>query len=398
MFFLAALTILGSFALYSWYHLHTGLLRGHFILSILAVLAMFGITFLPLLSRATRQTWPCGPWIETFTWIWIAWLFWFSCTMFLLDCWNGGEYTVYRLRQACLPANSPPPEIRRLNLSPRAQLRTGLAVLVLLTAWGSLEAGAIRAKKVTVHDQELPAELDGYRILLISDLHINPQIQPRILTRTARILQENPADLLVSTGDFLDGAITPQLGILIRQLIPHENFPDGCYGVLGNHDAYSGAAPSAEAHKMAGLTLLGVIDKSSDDEHPLCGVTVGDKLWLGGVPDAAIARRQGQNTWQEDNGVMPVPPDRYGIMLKHQPQVTRKIADSGYRLMLSGHTHGGQILPFGLFVRLHYPVPTGRLSRSQGIIQYVTPGTGYWGMPFRVLSRPEVTILTLQKN
>ncbi len=392
MFLFAALTIIISFILYSWWHLHIGLLRQHPVASLLAGLLLFALTFLPFFLRNFKNSWTQHPAMLSAGWVWFAWLFWFSCIMFSLDVWNGAALFACRLRHI-RHLEDIPSVTCRWRLTPRRQVLAGAAALVILTVWGYAEAGAIRTKEVTVLDRELPQELDGTRILLFSDLHLNSAMRKRVLERLNELLGQNPADILVSTGDFLDGAITPDMEAMLSTLIPSGNFPDGRYAVFGNHDSYSRLKESARAHELAGLALLG----SPGDSGQLAGaafkdgVLIRNRLWLAGIPDFLVSRRR-----RPMPSPPPVPDGAYGILLQHQPIVKDGPAAAGYRLMLSGHTHGGQIVPFGLFVRMAYDVPTGRLTRRNGVQLYVTPGTGYWGMPFRVLARPEVTVITLR--
>ena len=99
MFLIAALTIITGFILYSWWHLHTGLLRQHLLLSLLSGLLLFALTFLPFLLRNIKNSWFQHPNILMAGWIWFAWLFWFSCLMAVLDCWNGTAIFACRLRR-----------------------------------------------------------------------------------------------------------------------------------------------------------------------------------------------------------------------------------------------------------------------------------------------------------
>jgi hypothetical protein len=181
------------------------------------------------------------------------------------------------------------------------------------------------------------------------------------------------------TGDLVDGNV-PQLAAHVAPLSRLRS-RHGTYFVTGNHEYYSGFQPWVdevaslgvrplrnERLELGGLDLAGVND--------LTGGGFGD------APDFGKALG-GRDT------ARPV------VLMAHQPVMARDAASYGVDLQVSGHTHGGQIVPFNLLVRLQQPVVSG-YGIVDGVPVYVTDGAGFWGPPVRVGAPPEVTVIDLR--
>jgi predicted MPP superfamily phosphohydrolase len=228
-----------------------------------------------------------------------------------------------------------------------------------------------------------PKALDGFRILQLSDLHIDldPALQPVI----RKLLPSIGCDLAVITGDFWEGAgqhpeeSLPRIREIL-QLIGEPAF--GKFGILGNHDALVLAA----ALEKMGLPLL--INEA---------VTLGQgasRFALAGVDDPFFFRTD--DVWK---AAAQCPRELPRILLSHSPQVAPAALDCGFCLMLSGHTHGGQIcLPGGhaLLSMENIPTPLFRgLWRRGSLIGYTSTGTGSCHVPVRYNCPPEIVLHTL---
>ena len=124
-------------------------------------------------------------------------------------------------------------------------------------------------------------------------------------------------------------------------------------------------------------------------------VVVAGRLRLAGVDDPAGARTGDRHNTDEAAALSAEGPRLATILLKHRPDVSKAVLGR-FDLQLSGHTHGGQIFPFWQFVRLFYPLRPGLHRLENGAALYVSRGAGTWGPPMRVLSPPEVTLITLK--
>ncbi|TNF28331.1 MAG: metallophosphoesterase [Deltaproteobacteria bacterium] len=246
--------------------------------------------------------------------------------------------------------------------------------------------GALRVppvKFVTVHLPRWPAALDGYRVVQLSDLHVGPILTRRWLERVVRRVNAIDADCVVVTGDLIDGParhfeadLAPFDGVRAR---------NGVYGVTGNHELYSGPHDWLEVFERHGVTVLANTHRTlgrGDARFDLAG-THDRQGALAHLPedlDQALAGRD---------------PSRPVILLAHTPTTFPDAAARGVDLTLSGHTHGGQIWPFGFLVRLAMRYVAG-LYRSGKSQLYVSRGTGFWGPPMRLGAPSEITEITLR--
>jgi hypothetical protein len=188
----------------------------------------------------------------------------------------------------------------------------------------------------------------------------------------------NP-DLLVSTGDLVDGQMDGLRGLDVE--LAKVTAPHGKFAVLGNHEVFAGVTPSSAFTARSGFRLL-------RGE----AVSMSDWLTVAGVDDPALGQG-GKEGAPEEALLLPLPKERFTLLLKHRPTLKRE-SEGLFDLQRSGHVHKGQIFPFNLITRLAYPLPVG-LSRPAGSWLYVSRGTGTWGPPLRVLAPPEVTVIDL---
>ncbi|MBI5240690.1 MAG: metallophosphoesterase [Elusimicrobia bacterium] len=237
-----------------------------------------------------------------------------------------------------------------------------------------------RLSEVEIPLPGLPQALDGFTVVQVSDLHLGVTVP---LSKFARIVEKVSGlspDLVVLTGDILDAGLNDEgafarigSGLRARQ---------GVFAVLGNHEFYHGVAASARAFQAMGARLL------RDEVAVLPG-----GLQVAGVDDLRTARFSGRELEAVLSKLDPAKP---ALLLSHQPLHFKTAARRGVGLMLSGHTHQGQIFPFGAIVRLVYPDFNG-LYREGASSLYVTSGTGQWGPPMRLFTRAEIVRYTLRR-
>lgn len=259
-----------------------------------------------------------------------------------------------------------------------------LPALIALIAcfYGVFEAGNIQIETVTLITDKLPPGRDRMRIVQISDLHLGLIIREHKLNKVvAKIKQANP-DMLVSTGDLVDGQLARLNGLteILQQLTP----PYGKFAVTGNHEFYVGIRQSQNFTRKAGFQLLR-------------GESVQIENWLtvAGLDDE-MAVKMGLGDDEDGRLFNKVSSDTFVLLLKHRPTVNPQTTKH-VNLQLSGHIHKGQIFPFNLLVHLVYPVPIGLSHPTESYSLYVSRGTGTWGPPLRLFSPPEITVIDLVK-
>lgn len=257
-----------------------------------------------------------------------------------------------------------------------------LALAGLALAFGAysfFEAGHIRVDRVRIGTDKLPAGAAPLRIAQISDVHLGLIVREGKARAIADLVRRENPDVLVSTGDLVDGEINHLEGLaaIFRAIRP----PLGKYAITGNHEFYAGIGPALAFTREAGFTVL-------RGES----VTAGRGLRIAGVDDPTAAAFGTDIRRSEENALGTVPSPAFTLFLKHRPWLSE--ASRGlFDLQLSGHTHAGQIFPFRLLVRISYPLLSGLRALESGGFLYTSRGTGTWGPPMRFLAPPEVTII-----
>lgn len=251
-----------------------------------------------------------------------------------------------------------------------------LPLALLLCGYGWHEARQVRLTRLVVRSAKLPPATRPLRIVQLSDLHLGLLVGPAQLERILAVARAARPDLLVVTGDLVDvqaDGLAAMAG-QFRGFAPRH----GAYAVTGNHEYYVGIDQASAFCRAAGLTLL----------HGQA-VAVGDGAVVAGVDDPVAVARGMAAPDQEARLAAGLDRRRFSILLKHRPVAAPA---SPFDLQLSGHVHGGQIVPFNLATRLAYPVATGLTRLAGGALLYVSRGSGTWGPPLRLLAPPEVTL------
>lgn len=281
--------------------------------------------------------------------------------------------------------------------------RTLLKTLLYGSAGLALYAGEVERHWIDVVHREirlkdLPEDLDGWTIAQLSDIHLNEFTEPFLLREAIGHINRLQPDMVLLTGDFISDGLLPkkmtirsawECGSILTELTCRRR-----YAVLGNHDLLVGANEVADALQSQGIPVL---------RNAYLPVERGkSRMWLAGLIDPVVGRPDPEkaipvsirNQPQEPVILMCHAPDFADTLLAHP--VGRSIA-----LMLSGHTHGGQVrLPFVGALRL----PPGGKKYVEGWFPlggmqlYVNRGIGSVGLPFRFDCRPEITHLTLRRD
>jgi len=242
----------------------------------------------------------------------------------------------------------------------------------------------VRLRRVAVPIEQLPPELQGLKILQISDLHVGPTIRKPFVEKLVKMAAEAAPDLVVFTGDFADGRVRDLEGEVAP--LAALRAPLGKYYVPGNHEYYWGGVSWIDKARDLGFTPL-------INAHEIVRKD-GKALAIAGVPDPT-ANGFGLEGPNLDRALAGIPDEAFPrIFLCHQPILSADAERRGVTLQISGHTHGGQFFPWTLVASWVHRFNAG-LHRLGALWIYVSRGTGYWGPPVRVGSPAELTLLGL---
>jgi predicted MPP superfamily phosphohydrolase len=279
----------------------------------------------------------------------------------------------------------PPQATVDANASRRLFVARSVALVATTAAAGTVGYGAYgvlgkapRVKRVTIPLAKLPRAAHGYRIAVVSDIHLGPILGRAHTQRIVETINRTNPDLITIVGDLVDGSVHDLAPATepLRDLRAR----DGAYFVTGNHEYFSGAGPWVDhvrelgVHplenartELAAFDLAGVNDISgeSHDDGPDYGKALGDR-------DTS----------------------RASVLLAHQPVMIHDAVKHHVDLQLSGHTHGGQLWPGNLVARAANPTVAG-LERYGDTQLYVTRGAGAWGPPVRVGAPSDITVVEL---
>ena len=343
----------------------------------LTLLLIISALFVPLGMLARRYTRP--PVSDTLAAIGLAFMGLFS-SLLVLTVLRDGLLLLLWIAGLAAPSAA----------IPFGAVRDGSAVAVPLLALGISLIGFWNARRtagvvtVEVPLAGLPRALDGFRIVQISDIHVGPTIGRRYLEGIVEAVNRLRPDLVAITGDLVDGSV-PELRADVAPL-SRLSSKHGSFFVTGNHEYYSGVAPWLVELGQLGIKVL-------HNEHVVIEHR-GAQLVLAGVPDYSAGRFHESHRSNPQQAIAGAPQRATKVLLAHQPRSAPAAAEAGFDLQLSGHTHGGQFLPWNFFVRFQQPFTAG-LHRLGRMWVYVSRGTGYWGPPKRFGAPSEITELKL---
>ena len=252
-----------------------------------------------------------------------------------------------------------------------AELCGALSIVVVLAGALNVARGPV-VKHVRVPLANLPVA--SYTIAHLTDVHIGNVLGREFAEQVVQKVNAIRPDLVVITGDLVDGRLS--------ELRPHIEplrslrAKDGVYAVTGNHEYYWNVDPWMQHIRSLGVHVL-------RNEH----VVIGGVFSLAGVDDASAAEDVPRAVAGRDPA-LPL------LLLAHHPRTIERAMKEGVDLQLSGHTHGGQLLPLGWLARLFDPKVSG-LGRFGRTWLYVSQGTGFWGPPVRVGTTCEIASITL---
>ncbi|RLK60536.1 metallophosphoesterase [Actinokineospora cianjurensis] len=310
---------------------------------------------------------------------WFAWpgYLWLAVFFYLLLLLAVLELPRLALRKWTKP-NGETDESRRLFLARAAGVVAGAASASIVGAGTVSALGPPTVKRVAVPIGGLAPGLRGFRIAVVSDIHLGPLMGRAHTERIVRMINETQPDLVAMVGDLADGTVA-ELG---GAAAPLGDLAAPTYFVTGNHEYYSGYQPWITELERLGLNYLH--NENTQIVHNATAFT------LAGVTDVT------GKTFDDGPDMKKAVAGKAGatVLLAHQPVQVSQAAQLGVDLQLSGHTHGGQLWPFHYVVRAAQPAVSG-LSKVDNTWLYVTNGAGSWGPPVRVGAEPDISVVEL---
>ncbi|WP_411085378.1 metallophosphoesterase [Streptomyces sp. 061-3] len=286
--------------------------------------------------------------------------------------------------QATLVVEAPAPPSAATHPSRRLFVARSVGGAAAVAGLGTVGYGTYgvlrgpRVKRVTVPLAKLPRSAHGFRIAVVSDIHLGPILGRAHTQRIVDTINRTQPDLIAVVGDLVDGTVAdlgpaaePLAGLTARH---------GAFFVTGNHEYFSGAAQWVDHIRELGL-------------NPLENARVEiDGFDLAGVNDVA-GESEGQGP-DFERALGDRDRTRASVLLAHQPVVIDDAVAHGVDLQLSGHTHGGQLWPGNYLAELANPTVAG-LERYGDTQLYVSRGAGAWGPPVRVGAPSDITVVQL---
>lgn len=294
--------------------------------------------------------------------------------IFLLFC-TALIYDISRVTLSHLPISK-----HRRNFFKRSLDISSLLAATALSAKSMYEAKVVKLEKVDVKIKNLKRP---YKIAQISDIHIAGLINAEFIKGIVQRVNRLEADVVVITGDLIDIDITAAKETLNELSKLRSKY--GTYFIVGNHEYFHGITNIINSVKSLGIKVL-------ENES----VYIGQKhkgFNLAGVYDI-FGYRVGMYKPDLKKALSRVDKDSPTVLLAHQPKFIEEV-DDGVDLMLSGHTHGGQIYPFRFLVQLQQPYIEGLHQHNEELQIYVNKGTGFWGPPMRLGASSEITLINI---
>jgi len=294
--------------------------------------------------------------------------------LFLLFC-TALIYDISRLILQQTPLSN-----ARRNFFKKSLDISSLAAATTLTSASILEAKYIELQRVDIKLKKLK---QNYKIVQLSDVHIGGVINAAFIKAMVTRVNSLKPDLVVITGDLVDMDVRKIQAPLAE--LKKLNAKYGTYFIVGNHEYFHNIDAILKEIKSLGIRVL-------ENEN----LYVGEEnkgFNLAGVYDI-FGYRAGHHFPEIDQALQNAKKNSPTVLLAHQPKYIEEVK-SGVDLMLSGHTHGGQLYPFKFLVAIQQPYISGLHQHNEELQIYVNKGTGFWGPPMRLGASSEITEINL---
>jgi uncharacterized protein len=347
---------------------------------------LFATLNVPRVLGLTETAWFAWP-----GYLWFGLVGYLSLTLLVLEPvrvvlrgWAKGKPSAANATTGTAIADKPASAVnRRVFLARASALAAGAASVNLVGVGAANALGPPDVLQVPVGLRRLDPAFNGFRIAVVSDIHLGPLSGRAHTERLVRMINETEPDLVAVVGDLVNGTVE-ELGSAaepLRELHSRE----GTFFVTGNHE-YFVPEPLSWLRELDRLGVQTLRNQNSVIKRGAAAFN------LAGVNDVAGESRSDPPDF--DRALSGLDSSRPTILLAHQPIQVGEAAARGVALQLSGHTHGGQMWPFHYIVRAVQPSLAG-LSTVDETQLYVSRGAGFWGPPVRVGAPPDITVISL---
>lgn len=242
-------------------------------------------------------------------------------------------------------------------------------------------------QRVALSFPQLPPSAENYRITVLADLHIDRASTPERVAKLVEKANELQSNIIVILGDTVDGRIERQ-GKAVK-VLKNLHAPDGVYGIMGNHEYFSGGEKWAEFLSDCQIKML--LNEN---------IKLKENFYLAGITDPAAKHTKSAGHLPDpDKALQGIAQDDFTILLAHRPGHAVKASEKCVDLQLSGHTHGGMIWGFDRLVGRFNENFISGLYRIKNMLLYVSNGSAIWsGFPFRLGHDSEITVITLKNK
>lgn len=261
----------------------------------------------------------------------------------------------------------------------------GIATAVFLLVFaGHLNALLPRTNQVNISLSKKIDSRDKLRIAMVSDIHLGTVISTNRLSKIINHINSVEPDIILIPGDLVDEDLAPVIRQNLGAMFSKLEAPLGVYASTGNHEYIGGA--NAAVHYLRKHSVKVLRDTA---------VQILPQLWVIGRDDADSERFAGEHRKPLKEIMANIPAEDVRIVLDHQPKAYNEAREAGVDLILSGHTHHGQMWPFNYITQAMFPLSWG-YKKFDEMHAYVSSGIGTWGPPVRIGNRPEVVVISLR--
>jgi predicted MPP superfamily phosphohydrolase len=375
--FLTAFTLYGISHLYIFLKLQSSLQLSTGIMFI-PILFFSYMTLSPLIIHlySRRGSLAISRLLAFPSYLWIAFVFFFLIASFSIELYNFSVTFIASLLHK---------DFSSILFTPFLSFFIPFSLSAILTTYGYFEAKDLRTERITIKSHKLPESVRKLTIAQVTDFHLGIVVRGKMLEKVIKTIEQIDPDIIVSTGDLLDGEINhvDELAERLKKL----RVRLGKYAITGNHEFFAGIGYSLRFIEKAGFTIL-----------RNRGLNLENVINIAGIDDPLVEDKYFGDTPtgdSEKNILSNLPRENFTLLLKHRPDIDVETLGL-YDLQLSGHTHNGQMFPAGLVIKLFfYPHYTGFTELFRGSALYVSRGTGTTLCPVRFLSPPEITVVDI---
>jgi len=264
-----------------------------------------------------------------------------------------------------------------------------IETVIAVAVYSFFEPYWLKIKQLELDSEKIPTSFDGKTVVFVSDIHCGKTFSLNRVRGLVKKINRLRPDIIILGGDYISHDASKILPVFkeFKKFKP----TIATFGVLGNHDCDCDIDLSRKGMRDAGI-------KSLDNRG--CWVSVGDgRIRLGGVGDRSAGPQDVEATLEETT------PEDFVILISHNPSFIKEVPENSVDFMLSGHTHGGQIAPLGLFGPILSLSKYGFRSKHRcgivdenGVKMFVSSGIGAVMLPVRLMANPEIVHITLKRS